>query len=215
VATDADRRTFAQGGLLPMRSDDALALLGRLAAGPAAQATVAAVDWDALIALYEVKRPRPLLAELRARPDAAAAAARPRAVALRTQLQAAPAEARRDQVLEHVRSEVASVLGLDPSRVDVEQGLFDMGMDSLMAVDLKTRLEASVGQRLASTLTFNYPTVSALTAYLADQVLGLAPEPSETETAPPPTAPETSQAHDDMTEDELAMLLAEKLGRIR
>ena len=39
--------------------------------------------------------------------------------------------------------------------------------------------------------------------------------PSETETAPPLTAPETSQAHDDMTEDELAMLLAEKLGRIR
>jgi acyl transferase domain-containing protein len=215
VATDADRRAFAQGGLLPMRSDDALALLGRLAAGPAAQATVAAVDWDALIALYEVKRPRPLLAELRARPDAVAAAGRPRAVALRTQLQAAPAEARRDQVLEHVRSEVASVLGLDPSRVDVEQGLFDMGMDSLMAVDLKTRLETSVGQRLASTLTFNHPTVSALTAYLADQVLGLAPEPSETKTAPPPAAPETSQAHDDLTEDELAMLLAEKLGRIR
>jgi hypothetical protein len=88
-------------------------------------------------------------------------------------------------------------------------------MDSLMAVDLKTRLETSVGQRLASTLTFNHPTVSALTAYLADQVLGLAPEPSETKTAPPPAAPETSQAHDDLTEDELAMLLAEKLGRIR
>jgi acyl carrier protein len=118
-------------------------------------------------------------------------------------------------VLEHVRGEVASVLGLESTRVDVEQGLFDMGMDSLMAVDLKTRLETAVGQRLASTLTFNYPTVSALTAYLADQVLGLAPETPGTEPTRPPTAPESSQAHDDLTEDELAMLLAEKLGRIR
>jgi hypothetical protein len=84
-----------------------------------------------------------------------------------------------------------------------------------MAVDVKTRLEAAVGQRLPSTLTFNYPTVSALTGYLADQVLGLAPEPRDTEPASPPTTPECAGAHDDLTEDELAMLLAEKLGRIR
>ena len=215
VATEADRRTFAQGGLLPMRSEDALSLLGRLAAGPEAQATVAAVDWDALIALYEVKRPRPLLSELRSRATAVTAASRPRAVELRAQLQAVSTEGRRDLLLEHVRGEVASVLGLEPHRVDIEQGLFEMGMDSLMAVDVKTRLEAAVGQRLPSTLTFNYPTVSALTGYLADQVLGLAPEPRDSEPASPPSTPECAGAHDDLTEDELAMLLAEKLGRIR
>jgi acyl transferase domain-containing protein len=217
AASEGERRGFTQGGLLPMRSEDALATLGRLAAGSAVQATVAAVDWESLIALYEVKRPRPLLAELRARPTAAPAPARPRPVELRARLEAASPETRRELVLEHVRDAAAAVLGLDPGRVDLEQGLFDMGMDSLMAVDLKARLEAVTGQRLASTLTFNYPTVTALAGFLADEVLGadVKPEAAPTPTPPSAVAPATDASRDDLTEDELAVLLAEKLGRMR
>ena len=217
AASEGERRAFSQGGLLPMRSEDALATLGRLAAGSAAQATVAAVDWESLIALYEVKRPRPLLAELRARPIAAPAPARPGPVELRTRLAASPPETRRELVLEHVRDAAAAVLGLDPDRVDVEQGLFDMGMDSLMAVDLKARLEAATGQRLPSTLTFNYPTVTALAGYLVDEVLGTDVKPAAAPTPPPPStvAPVTDASRDELTEDELAVLLAEKLGRMR
>lgn len=201
-----------------MRSADALATLGRLAAGSAVQATVAAVDWESLIALYEVKRPRPLLAELRARPAVASGVPpRPRPVELRARLEAALPETRRELVLEHVRSAAAAVLGLDPGRVDLEQGLFDMGMDSLMAVDLKARLEAATGQRLPSTLTFNYPTVTALAGYLADEVLGadVKPEAAPTPVALSAVTPVTDASRDDLTEDELAVLLAEKLGRMR
>jgi acyl transferase domain-containing protein/acyl carrier protein len=219
TASEAERRSFAQAGLLPMRSEDALDAMGRLAAGPAAQATVAAVDWEALIALYEVKRPRPFLSALRGRPTVAPAGrARSEPVGLRARLEATAPEGRRDLVLEHVRGAAAAVLGLDPDRVDVEQGLFDMGMDSLMAVDLKTRLEAAAGQRLPSTLTFNYPTVSALAGFLAGEVLGLHPQPAP-EAVPTvsgePAAPEASSTRDALSEDELAALLAEKLGRIR
>lgn len=218
AASEDERRAFTQGGLLPMRSEDALAMLGRLAAGSAVQATVAAVDWESLIALYEVKRPRPFLAELRSRPTAALGApARPRPVELRARLEAAPPEGRRELVLDHVRGAAAAVLGLDPGRVDLEQGLFDMGMDSLMAVDLKARLEAATGQRLPSTLTFNYPTVTALAGYLTDEVLGVdgQPEASPTPAPLPAVAPATDRSRDDLTEDELAVLLAEKLGRMR
>ena len=216
AASEGERRAFSQGGLLPMRSEDALATLGRLVAGPAVQATVAAVDWESLIALYEVKRPRPLLAELRARPTAAPAPARPRPVELRARLEAASPETRRELVLEHVRDAAAAVLGLDPGRVDLEQGLFDMGMDSLMAVDLKARLEAVTGQRLPSTLTFNYPTVTALAGFLTDEVLGASLKPEAAPTPPPSAvAPVTDVSRDDLTEDELAVLLAEKLGRMR
>ena len=219
TASVDERRAFAQAGLLPMRSEDALALLGRLAAGSAAQATVAAVDWNALIGLYEVKRPRPFLSALRAGPPATpASGARPEPANLRARLEAARPESRRDLVLEHVRGAAAMVLGLDPTRVDVEQGLFDMGMDSLMAVDLKTRLEAAAGQRLPSTLTFNYPTVTALAGYLAGDVLGVPGEataPAPAATAAPAGTPTADPRRDDLSEDELAALLAEKLGRIR
>jgi acyl transferase domain-containing protein/acyl carrier protein len=214
AVSEAERRSFAQAGLLPMRTEDALAVLGRLAGGPAAQAVVASVDWGALVALYEVKRPRPFLAELRARPTAAPApAARPRPADLAVRLEGLSGEARRDLLAAHVRGEAAMVLGLSEARIDPDQGLFDMGMDSLMAVDLKTRLEAAVGHRLPSTLTFNYPTVTALAGYLADEVLGSRPAADSPASPAAPTPADASR--DDLSEDELAALLAEKLGRIR
>jgi acyl transferase domain-containing protein len=216
AVSEAGRRSFAQAGLLPMRTADALAALGRLAGGPAVQAVVASVDWDALVALYEAKRSRPFLAELRARPSGApAVAARSHAVDLAARLEAVPTEARHDLLVAHVRGEAAVVLGLAESRIDPEQGLFDMGMDSLMAVDLKARLEAAVGHRLPSTLTFNYPTVTALAAYLADEMLG-GRTASAAPTAPPAPVPAAEAgSRDDLSEDELAALLADKLGRVR
>ncbi len=39
-------------------------------------------------------------------------------------------------------------------------GLFEMGMDSLMSVELRKRLERGAGRKLPATLTFNYPNVS-------------------------------------------------------
>jgi myxalamid-type polyketide synthase MxaE and MxaD len=216
AVSDAGRRSFAQAGLLPMRTADALAMLGRLVGGPAPQAVVASVDWGALVALYEAKRSRPFLAELRTLPiNAPAATARPRAADLAARLESVPAEARHDLLVAHVRGEAAVVLGLSETRIDPEQGLFDMGMDSLMAVDLKARLEAAVGHRLPSTLTFNYPTVTALAGYLADEVLGVRP-PSPAPAAPASGAPVVAaDSRDDLSEDELAALLAEKLGRVR
>ena len=67
-------------------------------------------------------------------------------------------------------------------RWNLRRGLFDLGMDSLMSVELKSRLEATVGQPLPTTLTFKYPTVAVLTDFLARE-LGV-----ETVAAGPTTA---------------------------
>jgi acyl carrier protein len=62
---------------------------------------------------------------------------------------------------------VAAVLGLDGvDSLPLERGLFEMGMDSLMSVELGRRLERGVGRSLPSTLTFNYPNVAALAEFL-------------------------------------------------
>ncbi len=46
-------------------------------------------------------------------------------------------------------------------------------MDSLMSVQLKGRLEKSIGRVLPATLTFTYPTVHALTDFLLGDALKL------------------------------------------
>jgi hypothetical protein len=84
-----------------------------------------------------------------------------------------------------------------------------------MLVELKSRLERGLGHELPTTLTFNYPTVEAITDFLMRDMPGLQDEPDVQATMPAaadePAA--TGVALDDLSEDELASMLAEKLAR--
>ena len=74
-------------------------------------------------------------------------------------------------LIEHLQREVSAILGLAPSQTPLpEQGFFQLGMDSLMAIELKNRLEFQLEKRLPKTVTFNYPSISALANYLIDQI---------------------------------------------
>jgi len=56
---------------------------------------------------------------------------------------------------------------------DVEQGFFELGMDSLTSLELKNRLQASLAVTLPATLIFDAPNIQALSRYLAQEVLDL------------------------------------------
>jgi len=89
-----------------------------------------------------------------------------------TRLRGVPAARRDDIVVAFLRTEVARIFGVQrPESLDVDRGLFDMGMDSLTSLELKGRIESAVGTSLPSTLVFNHPTVQALAAHLLDEVL--------------------------------------------
>ena len=84
-------------------------------------------------------------------------------------------EDRRDLLMDHVRDQAISVLGLRPSvELSFDEGLTDLGMDSLMAVEFSNRLKRTLGHHLPSTLAFEHPTIRALADYLAQDVLKLA-----------------------------------------
>jgi acyl transferase domain-containing protein/acyl carrier protein len=127
------------------------------------------------------------------------------------QLRALPQRRRLGFLVPRLQAEVAKVLQLaDPARVEPTASFFDMGMDSLMAVELKNQLDTQLGQPIASTVIFEYPTLQTLAAHLVDQLIGQledqpvnqrvdsTAQPSEPDPDPPPvldnsTGPDSEQ----------------------
>ncbi|HEV2149465.1 MAG TPA: acyl carrier protein, partial [Longimicrobiaceae bacterium] len=90
---------------------------------------------------------------------------------LREELLSTEAGPRRRARLEgHVREQVARVLRLAPARVEADRPLRALGLDSLMAIELRNRLEASLGVPVPATAIWNYPTVGALVPFLAQRM---------------------------------------------
>ncbi|MEV0119897.1 phosphopantetheine-binding protein, partial [Streptomyces sp. NPDC050844] len=70
-----------------------------------------------------------------------------------------------------VRSVVAGILGHeDPREIETDRAFQELGFDSLNAVELRNRLNALSGLRLANTVVFDYPSVDALARLLDGQL---------------------------------------------
>jgi acyl transferase domain-containing protein/acyl carrier protein len=226
LASEADKDLFERAGLLAMPNAKALAALERLISTDRASAVVASIDWNILPVVYEARRARPLFSEMRSYPQnenagfaSGNSAGAKSEVSL--QLKSASPAGRRDLLNAHLRSQVGTILGYDRSReIDLEQGLFDMGMDSLMAMELRGQLQRSLGVPLPSTLTFNYPTIKALIDYLLSDALGFDSASTQRETTPlPRPKPAKVLSEDsptnDLSEDELSALLMRKVEGLR
>ncbi|MBK7660402.1 MAG: SDR family NAD(P)-dependent oxidoreductase [Betaproteobacteria bacterium] len=221
LASEESRRRIAEGGLLPMPGTDALDALGRLLADPRPDAVVAKVDWSVFKPLYESRRRRPLLSRVGEAPGAAPQAKRvEEGPGLAERVSAAPAAMRRDLLVEFVQGEVAGVLGLDAAHdVPVTTGLFDLGLDSLVAVELKRRLERGAARALPSTLTFNYPNVGALARYLESQLVAAPAAATVPAASAAPAAGDAAPADaaglDALSDEELEERLMRRLEGLR
>jgi acyl carrier protein len=131
----------------------------------------------------------------------------------RDRIMSAPQNRRRALLREEVRALAAVVLGTAARSVDIEEPLRDLGLDSLMAVELRNRLGAVVGRTLPATITFDYPTVSALVAYLVDEGFVDAAE-TRAEDVPANSA-SVPDKYENQTEDELAAALAARLDALQ
>lgn len=135
-------------------------------------------------------------------------------VGFREQLSTVPAAEREPRLLQHLRSVTAKVLGLaSPDQVAPTLGLMAMGLDSLMAVELRNHLSRSLALPLPATLVFDYPNLLMLQRYLMAELF----TPPTVEEAKSPVATTASAAAnaptlDALTQDELAALLMEELA---
>ena len=128
-------KTKGIGAIAPLQG---LQALERLLSQSSSQVGVIPIDWPAFMA---EAASIPFFSDFK---PAAAASVLKQPEFLQEYAAAAP-HRRPGILLAHVRSQVAKVLGLSPSKaIDLQHGFFELGMDSLTAVELRNRLQASL-----------------------------------------------------------------------
>ncbi|SHN35306.1 type I polyketide synthase [Rhizobacter sp. OV335] len=180
------------GGFAPSQ---ALALLGDALRQDVAHLLVMPVDWRAMrksLGARDVALLNELLADATV-PVADAPLAE----------SSDPAERRR-ALDRAVRDVVGRVLKLTPSKIDARKPLGTMGLTSLMALELRNRLEPLHGKPLSATLAWNYPTVDALVAFLSGDH-----EPAVVAAEPEAPTPELA-AVAELSDEDAARLLRKR-----
>ncbi|HWA55099.1 MAG TPA: SDR family NAD(P)-dependent oxidoreductase, partial [Solirubrobacterales bacterium] len=172
----ADAARISRGGIAPLSDERGLALFDRALSSGESLGAALALDRAALRERAKRGALPALLAAIAPQGKAPASGGRG---AFARRLREAPRAARSELAEDFVRAEVAAVLGHeDAGAVDPGTAFKELGFDSLAAVELRNRLKGATGLRLASTVVFDYPSVSALAAHLLEQV-GDAPAPAK------------------------------------
>ncbi|WP_433789718.1 SDR family NAD(P)-dependent oxidoreductase [Actinoplanes sp. CA-252034] len=163
--TDSDRERMRRGGVVPLSAEQGLAAFD--AAVGSGLPVVAALGIDTAAMRSAPVVPTMLEALVPGR------AANRATSLLGRQLAGLPTEERDAAVRGLVRAQVAEVLGhAGADRIAVGRAFTELGFDSLTALELRNRLATATGLRLPSTLAFDYPTVTALAAYLSGELGG-------------------------------------------
>ncbi|MGH3231364.1 MAG: type I polyketide synthase, partial [Streptosporangiaceae bacterium] len=162
----AGRARMARAGIRALGTDEGLALFDAALARPGPAVVAARFDFAAL-AGQGAGMPA-VFRDLAGTGDGRRAAAGAGGASPLSQRLALLGPADRERVLlEVVGKEAGVVLGLAPGGgLEPGRPLGELGLDSLMAVELRNRLSAATGLALPATLLFDYPTPGALGGYL-------------------------------------------------
>jgi len=153
---------FRQAGLLPMEPTMALRWVSQLMSSSRVTVMIADVDWKTLKAIHESRRVRPMLVHLES-----TSATEETSNGLPPEIPTMTPEKRREFIEQSVISVSAKILGFRAGEAPpVDIPLTDLGLDSLMAVDLRNRLHTVLGRKLPPTIVFEYPTIAELVGVL-------------------------------------------------
>ena len=184
---------LARGGVEGLTPDAACAALTVRPAGPEAVLVACDVQWDRFAAVMSTRRPRALYKSLIARSAETTTAPERDAVLTLPEL------ARPAAVGKKIAAAVGRVLGHEgQDSIRDDDGFFELGMDSMMAVDLLADLTAMYGVPMQVVDIFDHPTVAGLAAHvvarLNDDPIAAVPKPAPAPvlaSAPRPSTPQT------------------------
>jgi thioester reductase-like protein len=160
AAAELQTEALRQLGLEALPPAIAIAAFEHLLGSECTQITVANIDWTTFKQVYELQGVRSLLSEI----EQSLPSPAPKSSLLRRLEEAAPSE-RYNLLISAIQTEVAQALRL-PQLPDPQQGVFDLGMDSLMAVVLVNSLRSQLKIELPITEIMGASSMAAIARIL-------------------------------------------------
>jgi NADP-dependent 3-hydroxy acid dehydrogenase YdfG/acyl carrier protein len=157
-------------GITPLSPQQGIAALENVMSNNS-YSVVANVNWNQFKPLYQLTAQRLLLDDIKVELQNTVTSETAKKTTILSQLDAVAREEKITILSSYLQNALANILELNDTNLpSLEKGFFDMGIDSLMAVQLKSLLEVSLNIILPVTIIFEYSTVSSLTNYLLKQL---------------------------------------------
>ncbi|MBP0011178.1 acyl carrier protein, partial [Roseofilum sp. Belize Diploria] len=176
---------------------------------------VADINWDLFKQLYELGGKGSFLTQISLDSEATdGQQSSEQQSEVLQQLYQAPESERLEILIEHLQNDVAKIIGFSKSKLpDPELGFFKMGMDSLMAVELRNVLSSTFGSSISTATLFEKSNIKDLAEYLIEEICPEEQDEAggaeESETISPPQKIETQ------FEGELDSAIASELEEIQ
>ena len=211
VSTRDRQRWLDQGFGSILPADGVLVLEDLLRQASPATVAVLPIDWAKWVRQFPVGAQPPLVRELLAGSVQGDGARQPPRRRLLADAAAVAPNRRRGIVEAFVREAALEVLGLDRgTAVDPRQPLHELGLDSLMAVELRDGIAAALERALPATLLFKHPTLEALSTFVLSQVAGA----SVGDAAPADEAAEGDAGFATLSDEDARQLLVDELSSL-
>jgi NADPH:quinone reductase-like Zn-dependent oxidoreductase/acyl carrier protein len=215
VAQPERGERFVARGLGTLTSTEGADVLRALLTRPRAQIGVMPFHVRQWCQFYPKASHSPLLAELTRDANVGGSANEGR---VRAALRETPEDERASLLEGHVRAQLAHVLRLDPSRVGKATPFNTLGLDSLMGIELRNRLEVDLALSLPATMIWAYPTLTAIVPHLLERMGMQAPPVVTEDRAEHEARRTTAQAIDsiqELSDDEVERLFAERMAKAK
>ncbi len=197
-------------GIHPISPEQALKTLGALLMVKQTNITVAQIDWKRWTETHQTgKSPRfSLVVDLGDESDDSSPAVE--GFKFLEELSDISPEKRNDLLVLQIQCLVADVLGIsNPDQIDTNEGLFEIGLDSMLASELRNNIQNGFGCTLSQTVLFKYPTIGKFSDYLLSELFSVESDPEKRGVAL------LSESLDGLSEEELAEQLSQTLSSLK
>ena len=197
MASNGAAERAGQFGIAPLSAELALSHLdAMLARSRRGRVVVMPIETSGFKRTYDALGGPGRLSELVGNPEATGG--------LLAELKALPVTEALQLLRDYLVTAAAAVLEIGPDAIDPDRPLQELGLDSMMAVELRGQIHSATGCDCPASLLFDYPTIGRLAAHLGKVMLD--PLPSE--------ASDGVDDLDDLSEGQLAALLAGELDAV-